>query len=184
MAGLAAEGLQYDKVVGQSADLFTLQVCSNFHFPITKLPTNPTLIYDLNSLLPMFSSEIYKPEQATAQQRSATKSYQMGCEFHPYIIMTRLSSVPVPLAVFDELMSFNHIMGKKWCRFYLRDPSLKTTKQFMKLWWQQCQRRGPYWSASKQLRKLSGSGTGSSMNSSQFLSRISFLIQLLIVIEL
>lgn len=27
MAGLAAEGLQYDKVVGQSADLFTLQVC-------------------------------------------------------------------------------------------------------------------------------------------------------------
>lgn len=25
MAGLAAEGLQYDKVVGQSADLFTLQ---------------------------------------------------------------------------------------------------------------------------------------------------------------
>jgi hypothetical protein len=26
MAGLAAEGLQYDKVVGQSADLFTLQV--------------------------------------------------------------------------------------------------------------------------------------------------------------
>lgn len=28
MAGLAAEGLQYDKVVGQSADLFTLQVRS------------------------------------------------------------------------------------------------------------------------------------------------------------
>lgn len=28
MAGLAAEGLQYDKVVGQSADLFTLQVCT------------------------------------------------------------------------------------------------------------------------------------------------------------
>lgn len=26
MAGLAAEGLQYDKVVGQSADLFSLQV--------------------------------------------------------------------------------------------------------------------------------------------------------------
>ncbi|KAI3775857.1 hypothetical protein L1987_45613 [Smallanthus sonchifolius] len=26
MAGLAAEGLKYDKVVGQSADLFTLQV--------------------------------------------------------------------------------------------------------------------------------------------------------------
>ena len=26
MAGLAAEGLNYDKVVGQSADLFTLQV--------------------------------------------------------------------------------------------------------------------------------------------------------------
>lgn len=26
MAGLAAEGLEYDKVVGQSADLFTLQV--------------------------------------------------------------------------------------------------------------------------------------------------------------
>ena len=26
MAGLAAEGLAYDKVVGQSADLFTLQV--------------------------------------------------------------------------------------------------------------------------------------------------------------
>jgi len=29
MAGLAAEGLKYDKVVGQSADLFTLQVPSN-----------------------------------------------------------------------------------------------------------------------------------------------------------
>jgi len=26
MAGLAAEGLAYDKVIGQSADLFTLQV--------------------------------------------------------------------------------------------------------------------------------------------------------------
>lgn len=26
MAGLAAEGLKYDKVIGQSADLFTLQV--------------------------------------------------------------------------------------------------------------------------------------------------------------
>lgn len=26
MAGLAAEGLTYDKVIGQSADLFTLQV--------------------------------------------------------------------------------------------------------------------------------------------------------------
>jgi len=26
MAGLAAEGLEYDKVIGQSADLFTLQV--------------------------------------------------------------------------------------------------------------------------------------------------------------
>ena len=27
MAGLAAEGLSYDKVIGQSADLFSLQVC-------------------------------------------------------------------------------------------------------------------------------------------------------------
>ncbi|CAN6542334.1 unnamed protein product [Malus baccata var. baccata] len=33
MAGLAAEGLKYDKVIGQSADLFTLQV--NHHFPKT-----------------------------------------------------------------------------------------------------------------------------------------------------
>lgn len=40
MAGLAAEGLQYDKVVGQSADLFTLQVCSHFHFTITTLSIN------------------------------------------------------------------------------------------------------------------------------------------------
>jgi hypothetical protein len=30
MAGLAAEGLEYDKVVGQSADLFSLQVLYNF----------------------------------------------------------------------------------------------------------------------------------------------------------
>lgn len=30
MAGLAAEGLKYDKVVGQSADLFTLQVCIRY----------------------------------------------------------------------------------------------------------------------------------------------------------
>lgn len=30
MAGLAAEGLEYDKVVGQSADLFTLQVLYEF----------------------------------------------------------------------------------------------------------------------------------------------------------
>lgn len=29
MAGLAAEGLKYDKVIGQSADLFTLQVQNN-----------------------------------------------------------------------------------------------------------------------------------------------------------
>lgn len=29
MAGLAAEGLKYDKVVGQSADLFSLQVLVN-----------------------------------------------------------------------------------------------------------------------------------------------------------
>ena len=128
MAGLAAEGLQYDKVVGQSADLFTLQVCSNFHFPITKLSTNPSLIYNLNSLLPMFSSEIYKPEQATAQQRSATKSYQMGCEFHPYIIMTRLSSVPLPLAVFDELMSFNHILGQKMMQVLFAGSLIKNNK--------------------------------------------------------
>lgn len=32
MAGLAAEGLTYDKVVGQSADLFTLQVWDGY-FP-------------------------------------------------------------------------------------------------------------------------------------------------------
>lgn len=32
MAGLAAEGLTYDKVIGQSADLFSLQVY-NYHFP-------------------------------------------------------------------------------------------------------------------------------------------------------
>lgn len=31
MAGLAAEGLKYDKVIGQSADLFSLQVY-NYHF--------------------------------------------------------------------------------------------------------------------------------------------------------
>jgi hypothetical protein len=31
MAGLAAEGLKYDKVTGQSADLFSLQVIIN-HF--------------------------------------------------------------------------------------------------------------------------------------------------------
>jgi hypothetical protein len=32
MAGLAAEGLEYDKVVGQSAYLFSLQVLYNFFF--------------------------------------------------------------------------------------------------------------------------------------------------------
>lgn len=32
MAGLAAEGLKYDKVVGQSADLFTLQVITESSF--------------------------------------------------------------------------------------------------------------------------------------------------------
>ena len=34
MAGLAAEGLEYDKVVGQSADLFTLQVLTNLSYPL------------------------------------------------------------------------------------------------------------------------------------------------------
>ena len=76
----------------------------------------------------MFSSEIYKPEQATAQQRSATKSYQMGCEFHPYIIMTRLSSVPLPLAVFDELMSFNHILGQKMMQVLFAGSLIKNNK--------------------------------------------------------
>lgn len=32
MAGLAAEGLTYDKVIGQSADLFTLQVRNLYYF--------------------------------------------------------------------------------------------------------------------------------------------------------
>ncbi len=32
MAGLAAEGLKYDKVIGQSADLFTLQVMTKYTF--------------------------------------------------------------------------------------------------------------------------------------------------------
>lgn len=41
MAGLAAEGLQYDKVVGQSADLFTLQVC------YVKIPPKPNLSIEL-----------------------------------------------------------------------------------------------------------------------------------------
>lgn len=35
MAGLAAEGLKYDKVVGQSADLFTLQVELVYSLAIT-----------------------------------------------------------------------------------------------------------------------------------------------------
>jgi len=32
MAGLAAEGLTYDKVIGQSADLFSLQVRNPLSF--------------------------------------------------------------------------------------------------------------------------------------------------------
>lgn len=76
MAGLAAEGLKYDKVVGQSADLFTLQVCmchleEGLHNCRTLI-----LIHCLVS-----SSEIYKQEQAAAEQRPAAKLNQMGSKF-------------------------------------------------------------------------------------------------------
>lgn len=63
MAGLAAEGLQYDKVVGQSADLFTLQVC------YIKISPKSNLSIELRRRLIFYSfpcifAETYKQEQA------------------------------------------------------------------------------------------------------------------------
>lgn len=82
MAGLAAEGFQYDKVVGQSADLFTLQVHKlsltqhPFFASILQLSDNLILLHYL-----FWSLEIYKQKQTTAKQRTATESHQMGCKF-------------------------------------------------------------------------------------------------------
>ena len=65
MAGLAAEGLKYDKVIGQSADLFSLQVYShcfpNVHscvdFIMSQSDERRTLFY---------FPEIHQQKQATA----------------------------------------------------------------------------------------------------------------------
>lgn len=60
MAGLAAEGLKYDKVIGQSADLFSLQVCSFvFLFILGSVEFEPIASY---SFLCFFNSstEVYK----------------------------------------------------------------------------------------------------------------------------
>jgi hypothetical protein len=50
MAGLAAEGLEYDKVVGQSADLFTLQVLYEL------ILSSPVVC----SILPHFLGDIFR----------------------------------------------------------------------------------------------------------------------------
>lgn len=77
MAGLAAESLKYDKVVGQSADLFTLQV--RIFTSLTDLETaNATQWAEDHNLQ---CAEIHKPEQASAQQRPAAESHSMGSKF-------------------------------------------------------------------------------------------------------
>jgi len=77
MAGLAAEGLTYDKVVGQSADLFTLQVWDlyfqNMWILLNYSPVLLNRIIILKSIY--FATEVYKQNQTTTQQRSATKSH-------------------------------------------------------------------------------------------------------------
>jgi len=52
MAGLAAEGLEYDKVVGQSADLFTLQVL----YELILSSSSPVVC----SILSYFLGDIFK----------------------------------------------------------------------------------------------------------------------------
>jgi hypothetical protein len=80
MAGLAAEGLEYDKVVGQSADLFSLQVLykiyqilpsSIFTFSFWLLEGNASEELFLFYLF----LEVHKQDKASTQQRPATKSY-------------------------------------------------------------------------------------------------------------
>lgn len=80
MAGLAAEGLQYDKVVGQSADLFTLQVCYIKIYPKSNISMELRICLIFNSFPSVFS-ETHKQEQAADSQRTAAKPYQMGCEY-------------------------------------------------------------------------------------------------------
>jgi hypothetical protein len=52
MAGLAAEGLEYEKVVGQSADLFTLQVL----YELILSSSSPVVC----SILSYFLGDIFK----------------------------------------------------------------------------------------------------------------------------
>lgn len=81
MAGLAAEGLTYDKVIGQSADLFTLQVWDLYFQNMSIL--NYSVLFGQIIIIQnvYFPTEVYKQNQATNQQRSATKSHQMGGMF-------------------------------------------------------------------------------------------------------
>jgi hypothetical protein len=79
MAGLAAEGLEYDKVVGQSADLFNLQVLykvyqilpsSIFTFSLLLLEGNASEFFLFICFL-----EVHKQDKSSTQQRPATKPY-------------------------------------------------------------------------------------------------------------
>nr|GEV82977.1 transmembrane protein [Tanacetum cinerariifolium]GEV82980.1 transmembrane protein [Tanacetum cinerariifolium] len=60
MAGLAAEGLKYDKVVGQSADLFTLQRFLNRSKPQLKTPEQQ----NLTRWAVLFAASLLKTNQA------------------------------------------------------------------------------------------------------------------------
>ena len=59
MAGLASEGLKYDKVVGQSADLFTLQVLDCYFF-FMKTDTLPLFRQHSNIYIHVVLSEVYQ----------------------------------------------------------------------------------------------------------------------------
>jgi hypothetical protein len=75
MAGLAAEGLTYDKVVGESADLFTLQVWDLYFQNMWILNYSQVLLNQIIILKSIyFATEVYKQNKATTQQRSTVSS--------------------------------------------------------------------------------------------------------------
>lgn len=78
MAGLAAEGLEYDKVVGQSADLFTLQRFINR----TKPPLTKDQQQNLTRWAVLFSASLLKNNKAAHEALMSAMSQKasvLGC---------------------------------------------------------------------------------------------------------
>lgn len=77
MAGLAAEGLKYDKVIGQSADLFSLQVSSDSSGPFDDFHHFDFLMKFILLLILPFSFQRFinrtKPPISKEQQQNLTR---------------------------------------------------------------------------------------------------------------